>query len=154
MTSTMTDKDKGAVARLAAIMELKRRVVEVGVLGDRAAAEAAGESGKTVADIATYNEFGLGVPKRSFIRGYVDENRQPIGDLMVRMCKAVAAGKLSAANGFTALGLKLAANIQERISRGIAPANAPETIKRKGSSKPLINTGQLRSSIVPRVVSR
>lgn len=154
MTTTMSDKDKGAIARLRALADLDKRSVEVGVLGEKAAEAAESGEGLTVSDVATINEFGLGVPQRSFIRGYVDERRKDVLALLGRMATAVAAGKITAQVGYEALGLKIAANIQERISAGIEPANAPATIARKGSSKPLINTGQLRSAIAPRVVTR
>jgi hypothetical protein len=41
--------------------------------------------------------------------------------------------------------------IKQRIANGIAPPNSPYTIARKGSSKPLIDTGQLRNSITYQV---
>lgn len=154
MTSTMTDKDKGAIARMRAIAELKRRAVDVGVIGAKASATHADAGGMTVADVATIHEFGLGQEERSFIRGYVDESKPKVNALIERMGKAVLSGKITPATGFEALGLKLVGNIQERISNGIKPENRPSTIKAKGSSTTLIDSGQLRSSIISRVVTR
>ena len=38
-------------------------------------------------------------------------------------------------------------NIVQKISEGVAPPNAPSTIKSKGSSTPLVDTGAYRQSI-------
>jgi lambda repressor-like predicted transcriptional regulator len=158
MTSTISDKDKGAVARLKAIAELGKRAIDVGVLGAKASAPSPDGEGLTVADVATFNEFGVGVPERSFIRGYVDEKRADVIALLQRMGKAVVAGKITADVGYEALALKIAANMQERIvAKAGDPkpwANAEATKKAKGSSTPLVDTGQLRSAIVGRQVAR
>jgi hypothetical protein len=45
------------------------------------------------------------------------------------------------------IGMRVVGDIQDRISDGIPPPNSPITIARKGSSKPLIDSGQLRQSI-------
>ena len=45
------------------------------------------------------------------------------------------------------IGLFVKGLIQGRMSAGIPPPLKASTIARKGSSKPLINTGQLRASI-------
>lgn len=151
----MSDKDKGAIARMQQILELKRRVIHVGVLGDKGSEAAQGEPSLTVADVATYNEFGTATtPERPIIRGYVDEKKAEVTDLVSRMGKAVVSGKITAKVGLEALGLKLVAGMQERMSNGIAPPNAPSTIARKGSSTPTIDSGQLRSSLASRVVAR
>ena len=52
------------------------------------------------------------------------------------------------------IGLWAQSEIQQRISDGIPPQNAPYTINKKGSSTPLVDTGQLRSSISFKVVKR
>ena len=101
----------------------------------------------TVLEIAASNEFGLGVPRRSFIADWFDQNLQKNEQFIVRMMKAVASGKLTKERAFELIGLKFQGDIQKRISAGIPPANAPATIKAKGSSTPLIDTGQLRQSI-------
>jgi len=51
----------------------------------------------------------------------------------------------------TRFGLRYVGLIQQRISSGIAPPNSPVTVARKGSATPLIDTGQLRSSIRSKV---
>lgn len=105
------------------------------------------ENPMTVLDVAIVNEFGLGVPERSFIRSWFDENPGPNAELLRKAVKFVLTGQKTLPEAFELIGLKLTGEIQKRISRGIPPPNAPSTIAEKGSSKPLIDSGQLRSSI-------
>lgn len=149
---SVTYKDNGAKALVANIGKAHKASVDVGVLGEKAAAKE-DKGTLTVGEVASFHEFGLGVPERSFIRGWVDENEKVVQNLSGRAVAAVAKG-MPVDQALTIIGSKIASLMQERISRGIEPANAPSTIARKGSSKPLVNTGQLRSSITPRVAQR
>lgn len=102
---------------------------------------------QTMAEIANEHEFGLGVPERSWLRAWVDENQPMIQNDLRRAAMRIIEGKLTIQQAADLLGTKYVASIQTRIANGIAPANAPATIERKGSSTPLIDTGQFRSSI-------
>ena len=102
----------------------------------------------TVADIASAAEFGLAQPQRSWLRAWFDENKSEIeSQLATQLRLAMSEGKpFEWAAERVALWMQ--ADIQRRISRGIAPENHPETIARKGSSRPLVDTGLFRSSIL------
>lgn len=155
MSALYKEKDNGAEARMAEIAKLKERGIKVGVLGHAGSQQANGEQQATVADVATWNEFGTPTsPERPIIRGYVDEKKPEAVDLLTRMGKAVVSGKVTADQGFNVVGLKLVSNMQERMSNGIEPPNAPSTIRRKGSSVPTIDSGQLRSSLTHLVVPK
>lgn len=137
--------------------ELDRRVrafgrghVLVGVLGPKADAPHRG-SGLTVADVASFNEFGLGVPERSFIRATMDENEGKLMRLTAETGRGVVLGTLAPEQSLGLVGEFAVGLIQERISDGIPPANRPSTIAKKGSSTPLIDEGQLRQSISHKV---
>ncbi|HEY6056218.1 MAG TPA: hypothetical protein VIU86_19970 [Gaiellaceae bacterium] len=107
----------------------------------------------TVADIATFNEFGTAtIPQRSFIRAWFDENQAFIAETLRSQMKLVIAGKLTPEKAGARIALACEGSMKQRISRGIPPPNAPSTIERKGSSKPLIDTGQLRNAIRGRAV--
>lgn len=102
---------------------------------------------KTVAEVANDHEFGIGVPERSWLRAYVDAAQEEIRrDLSQAMAKVVA-GEWDTERALEIVGMKHVAKIQERIRNGIEPPNSPVTIARKGSSVPLIDTGQFRSAI-------
>lgn len=141
MRFAITDRDRGAKATAKAIEDTKGLVITVGVHAD-----AGGENIQN----AERHEFGLGVPQRSFIGAYADANEATI---VQRMGKAVAAGLKSGdpRQNLEALALKCAGEVQAMLAAGIAPPNAPSTIAKKGSSTPLIDTGQLRSSITGKV---
>lgn len=107
----------------------------------------------TVADVATFNEFGTSrIPQRSFIRAWFDESQDFIAKTLQSQMRLVLAGKLDAETAAERIALACEGSMKQRISRGIPPPNAPATIARKGSSKPLIHTGQLRNAIRGRAV--
>lgn len=108
--------------------------------------------GLTVADIATFHEFGTQtVPMRSFIRGWYDENPEFIRDTLKRELTAVASGKRTLDQALARAALIFEGSVKQRIASNIPPPLAPATIARKGSSVALIDTGQLRNAIRGRV---
>lgn len=144
---SVRERDNGARRLLEQVRAVKERAVDVGVLGQKAAED---HGGLTVGDVATFHEFGLGVPERSFIRNYVDRSKQAAQALARRCAEAVARG-VPAEAALNIIGMSHASAIQEMIADGIDPPLAEETIKRKGSSTPLIDTGQLRASVTWRI---
>jgi hypothetical protein len=132
--------------RRAALPMPKQIEITIGVHGDDGAASH-GE-GLTVADVATFHEFGTPtVPMRSFIRGWVDENQAFIRDTLQKQFAAVAAGKRPADIAAARCALAFEGAVKQRISRNIPPPLAASTIARKGSSVALIDTGQLRNAV-------
>lgn len=110
--------------------------------------------GVTVADIATWAEYGIGQPMRSWLRGWVDTNQGLIRSTTKKLFAGLTAGRTTEAQALALLGVWVVGQLQANIARGIQPANAPSTIRKKGSSTPLIATGQFRQSITSRVVDR
>ena len=142
------DTDKGYKARLAGLLSLKAPAhVDVGIL-ESAGAEADGTS---VIDVAFWNEFGTAtIPERSFIRAWFDEAEPQLREEFTKLMHGVAAGKRTRAEVLELMGQRMVGQVQERISAGIPPENAPSTAARKGSTTPLIDTGVLRSSVTYR----
>jgi hypothetical protein len=121
---------------------------DAGAEGHRPANDTGAGRAVTVADVATWNEFGTGsIPQRSFIRAWFDESQDFIRETLRSQMALVAQGKLTADKAAERVALACEGSMKKRISRGVPPPNAAETIRRKGSSKPLINTGQLRNAI-------
>lgn len=150
---SVRDRDRGAKALLKRFRTASEKpaTVKIGVLEAEGAVEH-GDEGPTVAEIATYNEFGLGVPERSFIRAYVDENEAVLQERMRKIAQAIKDGKIATPEqGLERFGLLVVGEIQSRISDGIEPPNAESTIARKGSSTPLIAGGLLRTSVTHKV---
>jgi len=165
--------DHGADALVARMRALKASGlrVRVGVLDDgakqekrpraaqskkaRVRAKAASQSRAqrmSLLEVAVVHEFGAGhVPARSFIRATIDEKRGEIEQLQGLLAKQILEGKVTPEDALGIVGTKVAAWCQTRIAAGIAPPLKPATIARKGSSVPLVNTGQLKSAITWRV---
>lgn len=101
-----------------------------------------------VIDIANIHEFGLGnVPQRSFIRAWFDENQERARAAMQRLLRSVVKGDRTPEQAVDTFALWVVGQMQLRMAKGIAPPLKRRTILRKGSSVPLIDTGQLRTSI-------
>lgn len=113
----------------------------------------ASRAGKpTVAQVAAWQEFGTKgegghTPARSFLGAWFDLNVQANRQFARELFFQRIRGRLTYARSLQILGAKAQGGIQKRIAAGIAPENARSTQDRKGSSTPLIDTGQLRSSI-------
>jgi hypothetical protein len=107
--------------------------------------------GVTVLDVATFHEFGLGVPERSFLRGWFDENIERAREALVRLMRSVVEGKRTKEQALELFGVWLVGEIQKRMAENIPPPLAPETIARKGSDVALIDTGSLRSSVTYKI---
>lgn len=133
--------------------------VTVGVQGAKGAANHQ-HSTLTVGQLATIHEFGkvihtrratIVIPERSFIRATCDIYRDKIAQREVLLQQGFVIGKFGLVQSLELLGTYVVGLIKARIATGIPPANRPSTIRRKGSSKPLVDTGQLRNSITYQV---
>lgn len=141
--------DRGARALIARLTDTASRdsVLRVGVIG-----EGTYPDGTSVLDIANFQEFGTEtIPSRSFIRAWYDENAEKNQRRVSAGVKRVVAGVMSWFDMWSTLGMACVGEIQQRISSNIPPPLSPKTIKRKGSSVALIDTGQLRQSITYQV---
>jgi hypothetical protein len=107
--------------------------------------------GLTVLEVAYINEFGLGVPERSFIRAWFDASEPENLRLAMRMLRGILSGTIALEDALAQMGAKFAGEVQRRIAQGIPPPNAPATIAAKGSSTPLVASGQMRQSVTWKV---
>jgi hypothetical protein len=146
------DHDHGYKALLARVKD-ENAVLTVGIHAAEGDAEHEGTGGRSIAEIGAFHEYGLGHnPRRSFIADWADENEEAHREMLRKIGRAVLEGKLeSMSQGLDRLGALFVGEIQKRIADGIEPELAESTIKRKGSSVPLIDTGQLRSAITWKV---
>ncbi len=148
----VNDKDKG----FKRILELFRRnkkpaSITVGIHQEEGNAQ---HGSMTVAEIAAVHEYGSSdgtIPQRSFVRDTHDENLQSNLALLKLQEERVLAGHLTQHQACALLGEVASKQMVSKINAGISPANAPSTIRRKKSSKPLIDTGQLKGAISFRV---
>jgi len=103
------------------------------------------------AKIGLIQEFGApaaGIPARPFMRQTFERRRGELVALQAKIAQALLLGKITEERAMGLLGAWAAGAIKATITRdgSFAPLK-PATIKRKGSDKPLIHTGQLVGSI-------
>lgn len=148
MKSGVDDRDMGYAQLLKSFEGLNENVdVLVGV--PETSAEYEGGANQVL--IATVNEFGTDdgrIPERSYLRSTVDENKSKYAALITKLLGHVVDGKLTAEVAFDRLGLTVEADVKRKIVTLIDPPNADATVQLKKSSNPLIDTGQLRQSII------
>lgn len=105
-------------------------------------------SGESLVQIAAKHEFGAGgMAQRAFLRPGVEKSRD-------RIAKAIEMGLLNSDDvadgleqGLDAAGVVAVAGVQEFITELKSPENSAATIAKKGSSNPLIDTGNMRQSV-------
>ena len=94
------------------------------------------------------------IPERSFIRGGFDTNQKNINREVEKLLPKVLDLKLSVKAFYNTIGALLVGMIEEYMTDLSDPPNHPYTVKKKGSSNPLINTGDLRQRITYKVLRR
>lgn len=109
--------------------------------------EATEADGTDICDIAAWNELGTeNIPSRPFLRMSVDENVDKINNFLQSQKNALLSGK-DAEQVLKEIGLFQKDLIQEKITEGTFVPNADMTVEKKGSDKPLIDTGRMRQSV-------
>ena len=146
--SEFRDKDRGWKRIKRETEALTRKAVKVGIQSD----------GGDLIMRAFWNEYGTEggssgggwggpVPARPFISTAFDENRDDLHEMKRRLWNGVIQGKINAARAAALLGEHHQNQVREKITSIDTPPNAESTIRMKGSSNPLIDTGQMRQTV-------
>lgn len=139
----VNDRDMGLDALERDMRALERHSVKIGIQ--------AGEDeqdGTDLLDIAIYNEFGTDtIPSRPFMRQTADKQVENAGKVGERYLSMVITGTLTPIDAYKRLGEWYQGVQRQAVITGPWTPNAPSTIKRKGSSKPLIDTGKMVNAI-------
>ncbi len=103
------------------------------------------DSDKTTAEVAALNEYGHEeVPPRPFMKQTIDANNKKWMEIFEKKLKDF---DYNIEKTLNFLGLIAMGNVKETILKGnFAPLSA-ETIKKKGHSKPLIDTTHMLNSV-------
>lgn len=134
--------DMGIDKVLENVIELGGKQVKVGIQ-----AGSGSHDGVDILDIAIYNHFGTrNIPSRPFVSDCFDKNQGQISEAKKRIVYRVMEG-MPASAGLAQLGQWYQDVLKGHIRNGGWVPNAPATVKRKGSSRPLIDTGQLVNSV-------
>lgn len=108
------------------------------------------ESGEPIsmAQLAAVHEFGTAeIPERSFMRSTMAEKERELLNLTKKFLVQIINGDTNKKTALRTMGAFIARAFKNKIQTGPFAPDKPETTKRKGSDKPLIDTGQLRDSI-------
>lgn len=145
------DKDRGMKRILRQLDAAEGWQVTIGVHG-----EDAGERGDFAeidnVALAAIHEFGApgaGIPERSFLRAAFDKNVRKYVRVLLIGARKIVAGTGTPKQAVGLAGEVAVADVVNLINAGIPPPNELATIEAKGSSKPLIDTSQLKQSIKP-----
>lgn len=150
MGFTFFDKKSGWDELFSAFEEAEDAVVRVGFLRS----EAHQGSDMTVAKIAAIHEFGTDtMPERSFMRSAIDGNKGKIQKTIDTLASKVIDGKMPQKQALGLIGEMIKGLMKQRITaqgpgvKGAWQDISQATKDRKGSSKILIDTGQMINSI-------
>lgn len=103
---------------------------------------------KVKKDGSTHRSMGrlILIPERSFIRATFDEKYDEIGEHAEAAVTAIINGA-DVSKALARTGQYIEGEIKRKIGSGPFTPNRPATIRKKKSSKPLIDTGHMRQSV-------
>jgi len=130
---------------LREVTEFSSYDIRVGFQNDESSDE-----GLSIATIAAYNEFGTeDIPARPFLSTALDEARKEIASRFEDEMGEILEGNRTAIQAARRLGIFGATIVKKRIrdSQKWAEENADATIDKKGSSKPLVDTGEMLGAV-------
>lgn len=137
----------------AEIEKLKKLQVRIGYQDDGSMAakrtkEGVEDASVSLLDVAMWNELGtVNSPPRPFLRQSVDDNAAKISAFCKAQLQRLAQGSTDADTILKQVGVMQKGLVQEKIESGNFEPNAPSTVKKKGSDKPLIDTARMRQSV-------
>lgn len=105
------------------------------------------EDGTLISMVAAANHFGTDtIPARPFLDVGVEKAIPEINKEIEEGIEDIIEGKSDMDKVLNRIGLIAVGYVQQEITDIRTPPNSPETIKRKKSSNPLIDTGNMRQS--------
>jgi hypothetical protein len=145
------DTDKGYSRIVRKMDDADGIKVAVGFTAPEAGAIVHDETDLSNVQIAALLEFGApiaGIPERSVLRATFDAKIDSWNALFVTVAEKIySTEQESPVRLLGIIGEKAKADMINTINAGIPPPLKAATIARKGSSKPWIDTGQVKGSI-------
>lgn len=99
--------------------------------------------GPSIIDVAIWNNFGIDVPRRDFMTPASQEWQKYFQQMAEGQQDDIISGKLNIDTFLNLMGQAGAEFISEAIVKLRTPPNSPATIKKKKSSNPLVDSGDL-----------
>jgi len=113
-----------------------------------------------IAIVAAFNEFGTSgtkssrsggssvkIPPRPFMSTSFDESMDGLNRLKQKLYIKIINGEITLKVALSIIGEYMVAKTKKKIRDIKSPPNAPSTIKKKKSSNPLIDSGQMINSV-------
>ena len=140
MAVTVTANFSAAKQLIEQMKSLKEKAVYVGFPAEFDE-KVKGSENFNLVSLAAVLEFGNEhIPARPFLRQTLEENQEKYTEFFIQWF-------VPAAQIYERLAVMAQGDVQMNIVKGEWVANAKSTIKRKKSSKPLIDTGKMRQSV-------
>jgi len=113
----------------------------------------AGQTDGDVVARAIWNHYGTsrGIPSRPFLLNAMRKNKKKYRTAMRTSAGKILRGETSVGTVVRKLGVLAQGDIQDEITTLRTPKNADATVKAKGSSNPLIDTGEMRQAVTYKV---
>lgn len=148
ITPTVQNKFKVNPARLANLEKLLKEAArfEVAVgfpVGKDGLAQPWYDGGASIIDVAIYNNYGMGVPRRPFMDLATQKMQELYRTEMKALSERITAGTINIERTLNAIGMKAAEEVRKAIMDGEWEPNDPATVARKGSDRPLIDSGEM-----------
>lgn len=146
MSVTVFERDLGWDKIVKSIKHLKGSYTKVGLFGN------GGSPSDNLAARGAVHEFGsvkMNIPARPFNRRAWSRHKEKVIKLLEEKYNRILAtkGTASVRKALSDIGADFEGKLKQTIMDGGFVANKPATIKHKGSSRPLIDTGDMRNRI-------
>ena len=142
MSVRIVDRDLGFTKKIEKLKELSNIKITAGIHEDTGF-----NDGVRVVDYAIWNHYGTKkIPSRPFLSISFDKNNGWYDDI-INTQNNIVDKDYNKSIALIKLADKVKRDIQTVIKQGVSPPNAPSTIKKKKSSKTLIDTGVMLSKV-------
>lgn len=121
---------------------IKENSADIGVFSDETY-----PNGIAVSFVAALHEFGIGVPRRSWLMDFFEEEQASIIQRMEKIALVSFRTGRDPSKAFMRLAEDIVGEIQARILDSIPPANAESTVRIKGHGMTLVDTFRFLKAI-------
>lgn len=150
IVSSVVVRDNGLLSRIINSAKQCTARVSVGYFADQGVH--GGKPSITLGNLARIHEHGTArTPKRAFVAPALAKNRDKYLKLVGGSFLPIVRGQKTTAQTWHYVGQQAVADVQSYMVQASFTPLSPKTIRAKGSSRPLIDTGQLRQSVTYKV---
>lgn len=149
-TNKVVDIDRGWNRIKREFKKFKGAATIVGYPEGESGTERHDNAGISLASLAAVHEYGStarNIPERPFQRDTFERTKNHIQKVILNEFSKVLTNKQGAKKALAAVGEWYTGQMKNTLKKGSFTPLSIKTIAKKGSSKPLIDTGQLRNSI-------